>query len=422
MKVTIINTWEQKGGAAVAASRLMHALNKSGIEATMLVRDKQSNNKHVVASNTSWLSKKINFVRFAWERLIILLNNGWNRSAVFQVSIANTGTDISNHPIIREADIIHLHWINQGFLSLEDIKKLAQLGKPIVWTMHDMWPFTGICHYAGGCENYKTTCGNCILLQSDKMNDLSNKIFRNKKGILIDSGVTFVGCSKWIADNALNSSLTTGHDVMSIPNAIDTTVYKPINEIQARTNLKLPQDKNLLLFGAANISDPRKGLNLFLEALYIIKKRNPDLAEKLNVVTFGKIDCDIIARFPVLVKPMGFMTDEEQIVKLYNAADIYIIPSLEDNLPNTIMESMACGLPCVGFATGGIPEMIDHKVNGYVTRYKDAADLAQGIEWVLTNKDLLHLQDECVKKVQSSYTEQVVAREYISLYKKLLAR
>lgn len=400
----------------------MQALSMSGVDAKMLVRDKQTPDEKVCSVTTNWFDRKINTFRFICERFTIFLNNKFDRTTVFQVSIANTGIDISSHPLIKEADIIHLHWINQGYLSIKDIGRLSDLGKPVVWTMHDMWPCTGICHHARDCEHYKTGCGKCFFLKSDKRNDLSAKIFSYKQKLLSNSDITFVGCSRWLANKAEASLLTCTNPVESIPNPLDTTKYKPNDRIEARNKFNLPQNKYLLLFGAVNITDERKGFRYFIKSLEQIRINNPELSEKIEVVTFGRTKHDISGLFPFPTHTLGYFNNHEDIITLYNAVDVFVTPSLEENLPNTIMESMACGTPCIGFEVGGIPEMIDHKQNGYVSRYKDTEDMAEGIEWVLNNAVTRNLGHKCIEKVQKCYSEQIVAAKYISLYKKLLNR
>lgn len=397
MKIVILNTSERTGGAAVAAGRLSKALKQAGIQVDKLVRE------------DTWLNR----FRFYWERLIIFLCNHLNRKNLFAVSIANTGTDLSGHPLIKGADIIHLHWINQGFLSLRNIEELVKLNKPIVWTMHDMWPCTGICHHARDCEKFQTGCGACFFLKSEGK-DLSTSVFDKKLSLYKDANITFVGCSRWLSDRARKSYLLQEKAVLSIPNPINMEVYHPMDQNMPRGLLGLPSGKKLLLFGALNVTDKRKGIDFLIEALRKLEKQDVEL------VVFGQVKDDIRGLFPVPIHSMGYLSDESKIVALYNAVDMFITSSLEENLPNTIMESMACGTPCVGFATGGIPEMIDHRVNGYVANYKDADDLASGIRWVLEHEDRQALSDACVKKVRDNYTEEVVARQYIALYKKLL--
>ncbi|WP_303140892.1 glycosyltransferase family 4 protein [uncultured Parabacteroides sp.] len=397
MKIVILNTSERTGGAAVAAGRLGKALKQAGIQVDKLVRD------------DTWLNR----FRFYWERLIIFLCNHLNRKNLFAVSIANTGTDLSGNPSVKEADIIHLHWINQGFLSLKDIEALVKLNKPIVWTMHDMWPCTSICHHARDCEKFQTGCESCFFLKS-KGKDLSTSVFDKKLSLYKDANITFVGCSRWLSGRAKKSYLLQDKTVLSIPNPIDTEVYHPIGQGTARELLGLPSEKKLLLFGALNVTDKRKGIDYLIAALRKIEK--PDV----GLVVFGQVKDDIRGLFPVPIHSMGYLSDESKIVALYNAVDIFITSSLEENLPNTIMESMACGTPCVGFEIGGIPEMIDHKINGYVTNYKDANDLSNGIQWVLEHGDRQALSDACVKKVQENYTEEVVAKKYLELYKSII--
>ena len=397
MKIVILNTSERTGGAAVAAGRLGKALGQAGIQVDKLIRE------------NSWLNR----FRFYWERLIIFLCNHLNRKNLFAVSIANTGMDLSGHPLVKDADIIHLHWINQGFLSLKDIEELVKLNKPIVWTMHDMWPCTGICHHARDCEKFQMICESCFFLKS-KGKDLSTSVFDKKLSLYKEANITFVGCSRWLSGKAKKSYLLRDKTVLSIPNPIDTEVYHPMDQDMTRELLGLPSGKRLLLFGALNVTDKRKGIDYLIEALRKIEKQDVEL------VVFGQAKDDIRDLFPVSIHSMGYLSDESKIVALYNAVDMFITSSLEENLPNTIMESMACGTPCVGFEIGGIPEMIDHKINGYVASYKDASDLANGIRWVLEHEDQQALSDACVKKVQENYTEEVVAKQYMALYKRLL--
>ena len=397
MNILILNTSERTGGAAVAAGRLGKALRKGGIPVDKLVREDTC----------------LNRFRFYWERLIIFLFNHLSRKNLFTVSIANTGVDVSNHPLVKEADIIHLHWVNQGFLSLKDIKALIKLGKPIVWTMHDMWPCTGICHHARDCEKFQTRCEACFFLNS-RGKDLSTFVFDKKQALYKDANMTFVGCSQWLANRARQSRLLQNKTVLSIPNPIDMNIYHPMDQGQARQSLGLPLGKKLLLFGALNVTDKRKGIDYLIAALQEIKNQD------IELVVFGLVKEDIRNLFPVPIHPMGYLSDESKIVELYNAVDVFITSSLEENLPNTIMESMACGTPCVGFEIGGIPEMIDHKINGYVANYMDANDLANGIQWILNNPNPQALLDACVKKVQENYGEQIVAEKYLALYQNLL--
>ena len=412
MKVVILNTSEHTGGAAVAANRLLKALRKQGVEATMLVRDKSSQDPNVHSINRTWFQQKVNLLRFLWERFVIFLCNRFSRSTLFQVSIANTGTDLSQHPLVQAADVIHLHWINQGFLSLHDLQKLVALDKPIVWTMHDMWPCTGICHHARDCEQFQQQCEGCFYLQSTHP-DLSTQVFRAKSQLYRTAPMTFVGCSQWLTDRAHQSRLVIGKQVLSIPNPIDLQRFKPMERKAMRERWKLPLDKKLILFGALNVTNERKGLAYLIKALHILQ---PD---HIALVVFGQVKSQVAERIPVAIHSLGYVSDEEKVATIYNAVDLFVTSSLEENLPNTIMESMACGTPCVGFRTGGIPEMIDHLSNGYVANYQDSADLARGIEWVLNHPEPAKLRETCIQKVKEHYSEEVIAGKYLSLYEQI---
>ena len=211
----------------------------------MLVRDRKTGAPEVVNIPQSWLLK----AKFLWERGVIWLNNGLSKQNLFQVDIANAGTDITRLPEFQQADVIHLHWVNQGFLSLKNLERILASGKPVVVTMHDQWYFTGICHYSGGCVKYQSQCEKCPMLKGPGL-DLARRVFDRKQEMYKDSNLTFVGCSRWIADLARKSSLTQGHAVLNTPNAIDTSVFAPMDKQEARRHHQLPTDKKLLLFGA----------------------------------------------------------------------------------------------------------------------------------------------------------------------------
>ena len=231
----------------------------------MLVRDKQSADERITSVNQSLWQRRLNFWRFAWERLVIFLSNKLDRKQLFRVSIANTGVDIARHPLVREADVIHLHWVNQGFLSLGSIRQLIATGKPIVWTMHDLWPASSICHYAGQCERYQASCGQCFYLHSSRK-DLSSLIFRRKQRIYDQAQIAFVCCSQWLRGRAALSQLLRQQRLTAIPNPIDQSLYRSQERTAARKALGLPLDKPLLLFGALNINDERKGIDYLVEA------------------------------------------------------------------------------------------------------------------------------------------------------------
>lgn len=416
MRVLIINTSERIGGAAIAANRLMDALKNNGIKAKMLVRDKQTEQISVVGLKKSWWK----VWQFIWERVIIWKANKFKKHNLFEVDIANTGTDITSLPEFKQADVIHLHWINQGMLALTDIRRIIDSGKPIVWTMHDMWPCTGICHHARQCNKYQQECKNCpYLLNGGSPRDLSNKVFLQKKDLYKNSSIVFVTCSQWLKGQAEKSALLDKHTVINIPNPININLFKPRNKQEARTRCNFPADKRIILFGAAKPTDKRKGVDYFIESCNLLVQKHPELKDRIGIAIYGKQSEQIVPLLPFETYDLKYISSEKELVNVYNAIDLYATPSLEENLPNTIMEAMACGVPCVGFNVGGIPEMIDHLHNGYVAEYKSAEDFANGIYWTLTEGEYDMLSEEASRKVTACYSEGTIAKKYIEVYNKI---
>ena len=416
MRVLIVNTSERIGGAAIAAGRLVEALKNNGIKAKMLVREKQTDRLSVIGLNKNWWK----VWQFIWERILIWKENRFKKHNLFAVDIANTGTDITVLPEFQAADIIHLHWINQGMLSLNDIRKILLSGKPVVWTMHDMWPCTGICHHARECDKYHQECHHCpYIYKGGGKKDLSNQVFKKKKEIYQSAPVTFVTCSRWLKERAGQSALLNGHTIVDIPNPISTGLFKPQNSLAARNKMELPTDKKLILFGSVKVTDKRKGIDYFVESCKLLAEMHPELKEELGVVVYGKNSEQLKPLIPFQVYALDYISNEKDLVNIYNAVDLYVTPSLEENLPTTVMEAMACGVPCVGFNVGGIPEMIDHLHNGYVAEYKSAEDLANGIIWTLSESEYQSLSEEACRKAVSNYSESIVAKKYIDIYNKI---
>lgn len=405
MNVLIISTSDIHGGAAIAAFRLMNALRAKGVAAKMLVRDKRSGLEHVMQAG----SKIQNSLHFYGERGQIFLQNRLSRENLFDVSVASTGVSVTGLSEFKRADIIHLHWINQGMLSIGEIGKILASGKKVVWTMHDMWPFTGICHHAGACTRFHHSCGNCPYLKAPLENDLSYRIFRKKQEAYAQGRIDFVACSQWLGGLAGKSPLTVGHRVVSIPNPIDTQKYFPENKKEAKQKLGLPADKRIVLFAAVKASDKRKGMDYLIEAGKRLKDKD------VLFLIAGTNGNEIAQQLPALSMNAGFVAPD-RMPDLYNAADVFVTPSLQENLPNTLMEAMSCGTPCVGFNTGGIPEMIDHRKNGYVAEYKDAEDLTRGLLWTLFEADFRQLSENARKKVLSEYAEEMIVNRYLTIY------
>ena len=385
MKITIVNTSDSRGGAAIAALRLFKVLYRKLPETRMFVREKFTDNTGITGLNRSFIQRcKIQWF-FLLERFRFI-PRAKNKESWFSVSPADFGQCIEQYPEIRNADIIHLHWVQMGFLSTGSIRRIIKTGKPIVWTLHDMWAFTGGCHYPGDCVNYMKECGNCYFLKSPGKNDLTQKHFKKKLRLFANSNISFIAVSNWMAESARKSSLIGKGKITVLPNPIDTEIYKPADKLLVRDELGLPRDKFLILSGAANLQDKRKGFMYLIEAFEKMKQTDPGISEKFGLITFGKLSD--VENPAVPIYPQSYLKDDSAIAKLYQAADVFVLPSLEDNLPSTVMESIACGTAVVAFNIGGIPDMIEHKVNGYLAELKNTDDLISGINWVKNHPEI----------------------------------
>jgi glycosyltransferase involved in cell wall biosynthesis len=417
MKVTLINTSDAGGGAPAACMRLLKALEAKQVDASLDVQEKKTVESRVTAA-VSKLRARINF--FA-ERLPFIWFKAKDRSVRFAFSTANTGTDISARPEILSSDILHLHWTNFGFLSTSDIEKLFETGKPVIWTLHDMWAFTGGCHYSADCDHFLNQCGDCWMLKSPATKDISHTGWLKKAAMLgAAKNIVFVTCSNWLAEVARSSSLLKGFRIEAIPNPIDTNIFFPTDKaaIKARRNIS-PRAK-VILFGAANILDRRKGFSYLVDALTELKNNNDQ--QEIEIVIFGKNKSFDVSRLPFKVHELGTIGSEQAMAEVYNLADVFVNPTIEDNLPNTVMEALSCGVPVVAFNTGGVPDMVDHLGNGYLAAYKSPADLAAGITWVLASGQNTALAANARKKVLENFTGNIVASKYIAVYNSLLQK
>ncbi|TAF98674.1 MAG: glycosyltransferase [Cytophagia bacterium] len=423
MKILLLNTFEKYGGAAMACYRLYQALKKNTeADYNLLVSDIQKNNENTNTINPNFITQKIQKIKFITERL-----SYWaymqNKSMKYAFSPANTGQNILSNDLVKQADILHLNWINFGFLSLQQLAKICQTDKKIIWTMHDMWAFTGGCHYAGSCENFKKNCGNCQFLKKPHQKDWSFQIFERKKEIIKNKKITFVGSSKWITEEAKKSGLfNEKHHFFHIPTPIDTEIFIPLEKEKLRKEANLPENQFFLLFGAMNIADTRKGFHLLLEALNIIAAENEKLP--LHLLIFGKSTPEMLEKLPFQFTNLGVLKGDNEIRKAYNLAHTFVLPSLEDNLPNTILESLACGTPNLSFNLGGMPEMIDNEENGLVTIENTAKNLAENIKkmlffWKNLPDFFQSFQNNARQKAIQNYSEKIIAEKYFQIYTQL---
>jgi glycosyltransferase involved in cell wall biosynthesis len=416
IKICLVNTYYGQGGAAVACSRLQEALHQSGTSAKLLnLFHENTDDEHFsfLSGVTGKLSAKYFFIKERLKLRPYQLDpvTAWNFSP------ACSGIDISKPKIVKQADVIHLHWINQGFLSLKSLQQLSSLNKPIVWTLHDMWMFTGGCHHSRGCNHFHDRCGYCPFLKNPNEQDLSARIHKQKEKIFPALNLNVVTPSRWLAEEAKKSSLLQQVPVSVIPNPLNLDLYKPFDQDTSRKKLGLDINANILLFMAANATSEYKGVKYLRESLNLLEQQHPEVAAKTILVVIGRTKDKSELNFPVKTIFTGTIHNESEIISYYNAADLFVLPSLEENLPNTIMEAMACGTPAVAFRTGGIPDLIDHLENGYLAEFKSAAELMKGIHLLLSDELLLKkLKVNARKKTETNYSYPVIAAKYKELY------
>jgi len=410
MKILLVTSSDIHGGAARAANRLHKALLIQDINCHMLVQNKSSNEFTVIGPKgkinqfLAYISNTVDqFQLFNYKKKSI------TRFSPSWISLNNFAKEINK----INPDIVHLHWINTGMIKIED---LAKIKAPIVWSLHDMWPFTGGCHYDEECGLYTNECKNCKVLNSLKDNDLSNKIFKRKaKAYAKIKNITIVGLSKWLHTSAKKSPLLKDKKHINLPNPIDVNIFKPFDKSNARKLWGLPLDKKLILFGAMGAtSDPRKGFEELKKAIKELKHDN------IELVVFGSNKPKYSQDFGFVTHYLGLLHDDISLVTLYSAVDIMVVPSIQENLSNAIMESLACGIPVIAFDIGGNGDMIKHKYNGYLSKPFDTYDLAYGIDWTLNNSNYSALCKNARKKIIQEFNSVDVAHKYIELYDNIL--
>ncbi len=421
MKVLQVCYSDSNGGAAIAMNRLKNALDNASIQCDILRVHTRENEKGSIPAfgQTQHLFNRIvNSVLFRlFKRLKISTYPG-----PFSLNIMPTG--LHRKINASDADIVHLHWINAEMIS---IREIAKIKKPVVWTLHDMWAICGMEHcshhiyYKDGYDNIEQAGG----LRSMILSRMDRWVWRRKMRAWETCKFQIVTPSSWLG-NCVGESLLLGKNPINvIPNALDLNVFKPIPKLEARKRLGLPLDKSLVLYGAADFDAKHKGMDLLEEALC-------EVDQEVELVAFGG---SIPMGDGYHQHPMGMVRDEEKMGLLYSAADVFVLPSRVDNLPNTAVESVACGTPVVAFRIGGVPDIVDHEWNGYLAEPFNPSDLARGINWILSRQSMIsdsgsgdnpmcitykQLCANARKKAEGCFAPDVVARQHIELFEKLL--
>jgi glycosyltransferase involved in cell wall biosynthesis len=415
MKVLLLNNSDTDGGAARAAYRLYQGLQRNKVDTQMLVQVKGSDTPGVMGSSvSSGIGQVKTGLRLVLDKLPLKLYPSHGKATYSPQWLPDR---IISQVRKIQPDLVNLHWINNGYVNIGSI---ARFNQPVVWTLHDMWAFTGGCHYDQGCSRYIDSCGKCPQLGSNRNLDLSRWIWQRKAKAWKNINLTVVTPSQWLAECAKNSYLFRNYRIECIPNGLDTKVYRPIDRRIARETLQLPLEKYLILSGSLGVnSDERKGFHLLQPALQKLSREG--WQDRLELVVFGMSQPENPPELGLKTHYLGTLNDDYLLALLYSAVDAFIAPSLQDNLPNTVMEALSCGTPCVAFNIGGMPDMINHQANGYLASPYQIDDLARGISWVLEDRERHDKLSYCAReKVLNQFTLDHQSSRYSSLFSEIL--
>lgn len=413
MKVNLVNSHETSGGAAIATLRLLRGLNKiENIDANLFCQHTSFSLPKTIGPNTEF-DITASVFRPYLNRLIAI-KDGQNILRNHQFSPAYLPMRQKYLHAISDCDVVHLNWINNGFISIRNLNKISA---PIIWTLHDMWTMTGGCHYSGNCDRYLSSCGKCPPLNSTNSNDLSAKLIKQKIKNWSNLPLTIVCPSKWLANCAKKSTVLKNKRIEIIPNGIDTNAYKPTDKRAARIALNLPQNKKLVLFNALNaLHDLRKGLDVCLKTMECIVESGRN---DIELVVLGEFCIDSL-NLTIPTHCLGKLSDEISISMVYSAVDIYFNPSKQDNLPNTILEAMSSGVPCVASDIGGFPDLITNGENGYLGNPSDYKYFSQHILSLVSDANMLEsFSINARNKILNSFNINAVSQQYLNLYKEI---
>ncbi len=426
-RVTMFSTTDS-GGAAIAALRLHNALQSQGLHSHMYVAQQQffQNRVHVVPSKPTSTTGGITIDGHKAEKAIRRELSGY-RQNIHNImtrypqrpqgseyfSVPGQCVPFEHIPFLEETDILHFHWISglcDPSLSLDYLR-----GKKIVWTLHDMNAFTGGCHYSNGCRKFEKMCGACPELGSTKERDLAFDTWCARKAAYRELDIHVVAPSSWLAEEARKSALLGKFPIHTIAYAQPLDIFQPLNRASVRTQLGLKENDLALLFASESLSNTRKGGIYLVKLLHSLAQTV--LKDRINVFMLGHHAAPEFFKAGIKVQCLGHIDEAQQMAALYNAADAVLVPSLEDNQPNVICESLACGTPVVAFASGGIAEMIRHEETGYLAESKNVEGLLQGVFWVDTKNQVVRRL--CRARALEQWSEEKGALMYMELYRKI---
>jgi glycosyltransferase involved in cell wall biosynthesis len=420
MKIVHVNSNDQSGGAARAAYRLHKGLRQSGHDSRMLVAARSSNDPDVILFKKPM--DRLSLVRRGLRQLRIARDfQPYHSSRPAGLELFSDDRTAFGSTVLRQlpaVDVVNLHWIS-SFVDYSSFFGAVTATKPIVWTIHDMNPFTGGCHYDLGCRRFEQSCHRCPQIGSQRETDLAHGVWHRKQRVfsqLSPSKLHFVSPSHWLATEVKRSALLNRFSVSVIPNGVDTTEFAPRSKQCARELLGIPQNARVLLFVAETVDNQRKGFKTLIQALERCGNSIPDLV----LLSMGQEVPQTTLRFPWL--QVGSVNNDRFLSMVYSAADLFAICSIQDNLPNTVLEAMACGVPVVGHAVGGIPDMVREGTTGTLVPVGDIDALSSEISALFANPERLSVMGANARRIASEeYSLSLQAQRYAALYSELIA-
>ena len=411
MEILHVSHSNDDGGAARAAFRILQAQRSVGLNSVMLVNDSQSQDEIIRSPRTTAarFARRLlsRYVDAALARLQSNSNTNLHSPAFFSaIKIKEINSS--------SADIVNLHWTCGGMLSVFAISKIK---KPVVWTLHDMWAFSGTEHYDAGNQRWINGYKSHSKSNDHRGIDLDRLVWKLKK-LLWNKSIWIVTPSHWLEQSVYASELMCDWPVESILNPIDIDEWKMESKQVSRSLLGIPQGGKIILFGAiGGMKDSRKGFDLLVDAIEELHSRIPEF----SIVVFGQPHSTLIPELGDKLIFLGNLKDDLSLRLAYSAADVFVIPSRQDNLPNTGIEAMACGTPVVAFDVGGMSEIVEHRVTGYLAEPFNSKDLALGIEWTLSENELDLLSIRCRARAEQFFNYDLIGKKYKKLYEKVFA-
>lgn len=412
-RIVLVNHGDTLGGAAVVTFRLMQALRERGLDARMIVYTKSSMEENVDTVSTRYLRG----MAFCLERGWMWAFGNIPMQNIFQVSTGDFAINIHRHKWVREADIVCINWINQGLLNFDGLRTLHRMGKKLVWTMHDLWAFTGICHHPRECDHYRDTCGGCMFVDGGgSLTDLSNRVWHKKKKVYDEVPVTFVAVSKWLEEKARSSSLLRDKPVMTIHNPfpVERFFTRPTVQVDSLSASK----PNIIIMAAARLDDPIKGLDIAIDALNHIFDAHPAEAQNSALYLVGAIrNPSALSRLRFSYRHLGLIRDEKVMRMMYSMSKIVLSTSLYETLGATLVEGQAAGAIPVTFGGDGREDVVTHLETGYIAEGRDPKSIADGILWALNadiDRDFLH------ETALNNFGARVCSDRYIELFSSIV--